>query len=114
MSQYRFSGTVKRIEWQEGSVSSIEFIPDMEYSSSFKKGKDETITYAVFQPVDEKGEGFVFQYSEVVVFSPVKNVPLLPFGVHVAVTLRTDNQKQADFSLKEPVRHFKLVSIEMP
>ena len=115
MRQYRFSGTVKRIEWKFKGDASVAFVPDMEYSSSYKKEKDVTISFAVFQPVEEKGEGFVILYDKDVVFSHVKDVFHFSCGAHVTLILDKVDAKKADFSLSTTrLRHFTLTSLVMP
>ena len=87
MSKYRFAGTVKCVEIQSKSLI-FSFIPDSEYSSVFRKDKDETM-FALIQPVDKKIVGYVFEYSDAIEVSGTGTgtCPYLAPGVHCMLEL---------------------------
>lgn len=61
--KFRFAGTLKEISTDKTSIV-LKFAPDQEYTSSYKKGKEAVITYAILQPDDDKDIGYVFKYSD--------------------------------------------------
>ena len=86
MSKYRFAGTIKGIEMCKDLVFTL--IPDSEYSSVFKKGKEET-RYALIQPENEDGSGCVFKYEDTVKMKPSPTGVCAHFklGIHCMLEL---------------------------
>ena len=89
MSKYRFAGKLKEIAADITGVN-LKFVPDQEYVSSYTKDKDNTITFAVLQPVNAK-TGYLFKYSDHVVLTVASGTPChhLTLNLHCVLELDT-------------------------
>lgn len=115
MSKYRFAGTLKEIE-TSSTVKVLRFVPDQECAvTEDRDGKK--VTFAVFLPADDSGEGIVVRYEGKIYVTDkgkVKWVPSWNNGEHYSFVLeavKEENDCEIKIETTSVSKYFKLESV---
>ena len=88
----RISGKTVELDCVNGSV---KFIPDAEFTSSWRKDSKTIVRYAIFQPVDDSiDDGIVVELNDMLHFNAgaIRVQDVFVLGAHIEIEIETETE----------------------